>query len=260
MMLLGRWVLAILMVLVCMPHSALAADLAKAIEGARPSILAIGTFQRARSPAFRFAGTAFAVGNGDLVVTNAHVLPATLATDQFETLAVLLPDVGDGSPRIREVTRVAVDPDHDLAVLRVSGPPLPAMRLAGNTARRAGEVLLFTGYPIGNVLGAHPITHRAMISAVVPIAIPSGSAGQLDPKVIRRLSSGPFPVFQLDAVAYPGNSGSPLYDPESGEVVGVINMVLVRGTRESALSQPTGITYAIPVEHLQRLLGSAPPR
>ncbi len=27
----------------------------------------------------------------------------------------------------------------------------------------------------------------------------------------------------LDATAYPGNSGSPLYDPETGEVVGIIH-------------------------------------
>jgi hypothetical protein len=31
-------------------------------------------------------------------------------------------------------------------------------------------------------------------------------------------------------------------------------MVLVRGTRESALSNPTGITYAIPVRFVRELL------
>ena len=55
-------------------------------------------------------------------------------------------------------------------------------------------------------------------------------------------------------MAYPGNSGSPVYDVESGEVIGIINMVFVKATRESALSQPSGITYAIPVNHLQSLL------
>jgi len=40
-------------------------------------------------------------------------------------------------------------------------------------------------------------------------------------------------------------------------------MVLVRGSRESALSAPTGITYAIPVQHLHALVveaGSAAPQ
>ena len=61
---------------------------------------------------------------------------------------------------------------------------------------------------------------------------------------------------QLDATAYPGNSGSPLYDPASGKVVGVLNMVLVKESRENVLSQPSGITYAIPVQPLIELLGS----
>jgi S1-C subfamily serine protease len=61
-------------------------------------------------------------------------------------------------------------------------------------------------------------------------------------------------VFQLDATAYPGNSGSPLYDPDTGEVLGVVNMVFVKGTKESALTQPSGITYAVPSSHLEQLL------
>jgi len=37
-------------------------------------------------------------------------------------------------------------------------------------------------------------------------------------------------------------------------VFGVINMVLVKATKESALAQPSGISYAIPAEHLRALL------
>ena len=61
-------------------------------------------------------------------------------------------------------------------------------------------------------------------------------------------------MYQLDATAYPGNSGSPLYDPETGVVIGVLNMVFVKSTKENVLSDPSGISYAIPVEYLQRLL------
>ena len=55
-------------------------------------------------------------------------------------------------------------------------------------------------------------------------------------------------------MAYPGNSGSPVYDPETGKVLGVINMVFVKGTKESVLTQPSGITYAVPSNHLRALL------
>jgi serine protease Do len=67
----------------------------------------------------------------------------------------------------------------------------------------------------------------------------------LTPKLIKR-ADDPFTIFQLDATAYPGNSGSPLYDGETGEVIGVINSVFVKGAKENALRDPSGITYAIP--------------
>jgi S1-C subfamily serine protease len=89
---------------------------------------------------------------------------------------------------------------------------------------------------------------------VTPVAIPPANARQLDPRTIRRLQTGPFPIYQLDATAYPGNSGSPLFLPDTGEVVGVLNMVFVKGTKEAALSAPSGISYAIPVRYLRELL------
>jgi len=89
-----------------------------------------------------------------------------------------------------------------------------------------------------------------MMAAISPIATPPAHSTQLDPRVIRQLASRAFPVFQLDATAYPGNSGSPVYAPDNGEVLGVVNMVFVRGSKEAALTQPSGITYAIPSRHL----------
>jgi hypothetical protein len=40
----------------------------------------------------------------------------------------------------------------------------------------------------------------------------------------------------------------------TGRVIGVINMVLIRGTKESALTNPTGISYAIPVRFVKELV------
>jgi S1-C subfamily serine protease len=71
--------------------------------------------------------------------------------------------------------------------------------------------------------------------------------------MLKRLQS-PYNVFQLDAIAYPGNSGSPLYDESTGKVVGILNKVFVQGSKENALSNPSGISYAIPSEHIKNLL------
>jgi S1-C subfamily serine protease len=232
---------------------------ARAIDRIKPSVVAVGTFQQTRQPQFSFRGTGFVVGDGRLVATNAHVLPAKLdAGSDPETLVVLLPAQRASERLVRPAKPVATSAEYDLALLQLEGPPLPALTLGDSAGVRDGQHLLFTGFPVGGALGLVPVTHRAMVGAVTPIVLPMASAGQLDARVIRQVQSGSFDIFQLDAVAYPGNSGSPLYDPASGEVVGVINMTLARATKESALPQPTGIAYAIPVVHLRALLAVPP--
>ena len=113
--------------------------------------------------------------------------------------------------------------------------------------------MAFTGFPLGAALGLYPATHRGMISAITPDAIPAKNANQLTVEMLKRLKT-PELVYQLDATAYPGNSGSPVYSPETGHVVGVINKVFVSQGKESALSAPSGISYAIPVKHVNTLL------
>ena len=234
-----------------------AAERFETIDRVRASVVAIGTFDRTRTPQFQFLGTGFVVGDGTLVVTNAHVLPPVLDPARRETIAVLLPGKNKDPKedvQARDARQIAVDASTDLALLKISGAPLPALKIRDSDVVREGQDVLFTGFPIGAVLGPFPATHRGMVSVVTPIAIPQGRAADLDPATVRRLTSGPFPVLQLDATAYPGSSGSPVYDPESGEVLGIINMVLVKGTKESALSQPSGITYAVPSKHLKSLI------
>lgn len=228
--------------------------LPETIRRVKPSIVAIGTFDRTRSPAFIMRGTGFVLGDGNLVATNAHVIPELLSATGGESLVARIPSAAEeDATRQRQARLFRVDRDRDLALLRIEGPPLPAISLSQETARE-GQETIFIGFPIGTVLGLSPVTHRAMISAITPIALPGATARQLTEKVIRRLKSGTFNIYQLDGTAYPGNSGGPLLDAESGEVIGIINMVFVKGTKEAALSQPSGISFAIPVEHLRELL------
>ncbi len=63
----------------------------------------------------------------------------------------------------------------------------------------------------------------------------------------------PFLIYQLDITAFPGNSGSPIYDRNSGQVLGVLNKVFVSAGKEAALSSPSGISYAIPVRQVKAL-------
>ncbi|MDR1934157.1 MAG: serine protease [Candidatus Accumulibacter sp.] len=233
------------------PASAWSA-LPEMIQRVKPSIVAVGTFDRTRSPAFGMRGTGFVLGEGNLVATNAHVVPESLSASGGETLVVRIP-TGNGESRQRAAKLFSVDRSRDLALLKIEGSPLPPISL-GREAVREGQEVAFIGFPIGAVLGLTPVTHRAIVSAITPIALPGANARQLTEKEIRRLKSGSFNVYQLDGTAYPGNSGGPLLNVESGEVVGIINMVFVKETKESVLSHPSGISYAIPVVYLQELL------
>lgn len=229
-------------------------DAPATIARVKRSVLPIGTYEASRSPQFVFLGTAFVVGDGRKVATSAHVLPPILDAEHREAIVVLLPTSRDDRIQFRTVQTLATDASTDLAVLKLEGEPLNALQLFDSDQVREGQEVLLTGYPIGAVLGPFPATHRGMVAAITPIAIPQARATNLDPHVVKRLSAGPFPVFQLDATAYPGNSGSPVYDPQSGEVLGIVNTVLIKSTKESVLKDPSGIAYAIPAKHLRLML------
>lgn len=229
------------------------ADLPKTVVQVKKSVVAVGTYMPTRSPAFKFLGTGFAIGDGMNIVTNAHVLPVALDSDKNESIAVAI-TIGD-KVNVRKTMRMRSDSAHDLAVIRmVSGAPLPVLKLANGTAAE-GQLVAFTGFPIGSALGLKPVTHRGIVSAFTPISIPRGNASELNARQIHSLGSNQFSVYQLDATAYPGNSGSPLYDTNTGEVYGVLNMVFVKETKENVLSKPSGISYAIPARHLRDLIG-----
>jgi serine protease Do len=227
------------------------ADLAQTLAKVKPAIVAIGTILPTRSPARIFSGTGFVVGDGLTVVTNVHVLPPLLDEAQKERLVVYS---GTAENPVTHAARVvARDLEHDIALLRLDGAPLPALSLGDSNTVREGATVAFTGLPLGMVLGFHPATHRGIVAAITPYVSPAYNAQQLNVKTIRRLAR-PYAVFQLDAIAYPGNSGSPMYDPETGVVYGVVNSVFVKESKENLLKQPSGITYVIPGNYIRELL------
>jgi len=231
-----------------------AGGLSQTIKAIKPSIVGVGTYLVTRRPPVRLLGTGFVVADGRHVLTNAHVVAATGVLARGEELAVFI-GAGEAIER-RRAEVVSKDRSHDAALLRIAGPPLPALTLGRDETVEEGQEIAFTGFPIGAVLGLIPVTHRGIVSALTPVAMPAIVPGQLDAAMIRRLRE-PFSVFQLDATAYPGNSGSPLYDPESGRVLGMVSSVFVKETKENLLKDPSGITYAIPIRYARRLIEAA---
>ena len=229
------------------------APLPAVIAGLKASVVPVGTFSATDSPRFTFRGSGFVVGDGSLVATNFHVLPATTDFELGQSLAVMVPRNAEAGVA-RRARVVASDRLTDLALLKIEGTPLPAVSLADPASAREGQSIGLMGFPIGGQLGFSPVTHRGIIASITSVAVPASTAQQLDPRAVMRLREGNFEVFQLDATAYPGNSGGPVFDADSGRVLAIVNMVLVKGSRESALTNPSGISYAIPVRHLIELM------
>jgi len=223
-----------------------AGALVTTIEKVKKSVVGVGTMMPTRSPRARLFGTGFVVADGNYVLTNAHVVSRELDFMGKESLVVF---IGRGvNPETRPASIVQLDKEHDLALLKIPGPPLKPLSFGDSDTMQEGEEIAFTGYPIGAVLGLFPVTHRGIISAITPIVIPLDSGRQLTPALIKRLRAR-YDVFQLDATAYPGNSGSPLYKPATGEVFGILNMVFVKESRETVLEKPSGIAFAIPARY-----------
>jgi S1-C subfamily serine protease len=237
------------------PGRAKADELASTILLIKPSVVGIGTMLPTRAPPVTFVATGFVVGDGLSVISNAHAVSASLAADKGEALGIV---TGSGSQlQFRPARLAGIDREHDLVHLRLSGAPLPALRLAAE-APLEGAQLAFTGFPLGMMLGLVPATHRATLAAISPIVLPAINSRALNARAVGQLQKPAFAIFQLDGTAYPGNSGSPLFDPASGDVVGVVNMTLLKGSREGAISTPSGISYAIPARHVAELLRQAP--
>lgn len=129
----------------------------------------------------------------DTIVTNAHVVAGTTATE------VLRPD-----GRTLPATVTAFDPARDLAVLSVPGLGEPPLALAPAVVGETGSVF---GHPLGQV----------------PVEVSPA-------RVVRRVTTdigdiydhpaGPRQILILSSYLEPGDSGAPLVN-SAGKVVGV---------------------------------------
>lgn len=196
------------------------------------------------------SGSGFVVGGDDKalhVATNQHVIDTSGKPGKPAVITVVF-DSGTKNERSFTAAVVASDSERDLAVLRLVGVKSPpaAITLSDNAKLTETMPVYSFGFPFGKALA------EDKGSPAVTIGKASVSSLRLGP-------DGDLATIQIDGNLNPGNSGGPVVDAETGRVVAIINMVLIKAGRESALSNPTGISYAIPVRHLHELLKAPRP-
>jgi serine protease Do len=168
-------------------------------------------------------GAGFAWGQGDLLVTSAHVVSTN-------TAIVVTPD-----GRAVEGTVVGRDVDRDLAVVHAPKARVPAATTGDPYALRPGSLVFAVGHP----LGVKDAVSVGVFQAVRPV--PSGYG--LAERRPRRGRSPLIPWVQADVRLAPGNSGGPIADVE-GNVIGVAAMIV------------SGLALAVPAPDVERLLAS----
>jgi predicted Zn finger-like uncharacterized protein len=157
-------------------------------------------------------GTGFVVNANGYLVTCAHVVA--------ETSKVEVALGGKSYP----AKVLAVDNDHDLALLQIEGRNLPVLPLADSDAAAVGQEVRALGYPLSSVLGDSLKATRGTVSGIDKTK----------------------KTFHIDAAINPGNSGGPVLT-EAGAVLGV-NSAKLAGEAVS------NVGFATPSSHVKKLL------
>lgn len=208
--------------------AALSVSYRSAVERAAPSVVTVHSARTvARGPLglggrrvlSQGLGSGVVIDATGFIVTNNHVV-----ADANE-LAVALPD---GS--IQPARVVGVDPDSDLALLKVNAANLKPITVGDIKSIAVGDVVL----AVGNPLGVGQTVTQGIVSAL-------GRRG---------IGINPVENFiQTDAAINPGNSGGALIDT-AGRLVGINSAILSRGGGSE------GIGFAIPVDLTEKVVAS----
>jgi S1-C subfamily serine protease len=182
-------------------------------------ILASPGVLTARRSVVRVFGTACGLGvEGSgwvaapgLVITNAHVVAGETDTE------VQIGGDGTGLP----AQAISFDPRNDLAILRVGGLPLPALRMA--RAPRTGSAAAILGYPRDGPFDAEPGRLGQTETVETQNAYGEGH-------VLRS-------IVALRGKVRPGNSGGPMID-DNGQVVATVFAALTGTPRAGGFAVP----------------------
>ena len=173
------------------------------------------------------AGSAFMISTDGYIVTNAHVV------EDADAVAVTFVD---GTELDAEI--IGMDKSMDVAVLKVEGENLHALKLGDSDAVRVGEFAIAIGDPTGRELAG--TTTFGIIGATAREVNIDGRTNT---------------YLQTDAAVNPGNSGGPLLNM-AGEVIGITSAKTVTASYDefgNAISAE-GLGFAIPINDAMKIV------
>src|SRR5438105_895802 len=162
-------------------------------------------------------GSGFVWSTDGIIVTNNHVVEGA------SRVSVIFPDGSQVGAKL-----IGVDPDSDLAVLRVDSKNLVPAPIGTSADLMIGETVV----AVGNPFGLSGSVTTGVVSALGR-SVPSKEEGRTFTDFI-----------QTDASINPGNSGGPLLNIE-GKVVGINTAIYANAQ---------GIGFAIPVDRARKVI------
>ncbi|GAB3324921.1 trypsin-like peptidase domain-containing protein [Larkinella ripae] len=153
---------------------------------------------RGRSQPDGGTGSGFLISSDGYIITNNHVV---VGANRIE---VALPDGRDF-----EASLIGCDPATDIAVIKIYGEGLKAIRFADSRQVQVGQIAIAVGNPYG-----FQYSVTAGVVSALGRTLRSESGRLIDD------------VIQTDASLNPGNSGGPLVNSQ-GDVIGVNTAVIL---------------------------------
>lgn len=166
------------------------------------------------------SGSGVLVSSDGFIVTNHHVI------EDATTLKITL-----HNKRIFDAEVIGLDPQTDLALIKIDAQNLLALPLGNSDLLDVGEWVLAIGHPFN-------------MNSTVTAGIVSAKARAID------ILGDEYSIesfIQTDAVVNPGNSGGPLISA-TGELVGINTAILT----ESGVSE--GYSFAIPSNLVRKII------
>jgi S1-C subfamily serine protease len=197
-------------------------DVIAAIDKVKPAVVSVATLRVIQESLFD-AVPVRGLGSGIIFDSNGGILTNQHIVEEAERVEVV---TADGKKFRGEV--LGSDAMSDIAVVRVDGEGLPAVKLGDSDKLVVGQIAIAIGNPYGFLLPG-PTATVGVLSALKRHIHVEGRMYE--------------DLIQTDASINPGNSGGPLVD-STGSVIGV-------NTANIPFAQ--GIGFAIPINTARRI-------
>lgn len=172
-------------------------------------------------------GSGFFITTDGYFVTNNHVVAGSDAVE-----------VKSGD-KVIPARIIKLDPQNDVAVLKVEGT-FTCLPLGADLETRAGDDVFTVGFPMADIMGEAPKTTLGIVNAVSGI--------EDDPR-----------AFQISVQIQPGNSGGPLTQKSTGNVIGITSSSLnAARLMQQNRPIPQNVNYAMKASYIRPLLATIP--